>query len=324
MNSNPLVTIIIPCYNHEKYIKKCIDSVLNQTYKNIELIVVDNGSLDHSGKIIKEYVESHRIKLISLENNIPHGVVNGALSIALKEASGEYVSLLYSDDWYLPRKIEEQVRLFQKSPSSVGLIYCHGFRYVESADMMKKWIMGSERGYVFHAYLTKGDLVIPISPLVKKYCYDLVGTDHLWTGSEYDFFSMSQFVDFDYVDDYLVVMRNHDSNDAKNVRSVYDRVCAYDKEFFSNKSTVLRASKYIPSRLSRTYLMFARDFAEIGNREYAKTAFYKALLSNPICFISLRGLIILIYLLVPERFFHRTMRFGRVARKSIQNSIFSQ
>jgi len=319
LNSKPLVTVIIPCYNHAKYISQCIESILKQTYTNIELIIVDNGSTDDSYNRIVKYAKLDGVRIIRLDNNIPPGKINGPLSIALKVASGEYISLLYSDDWYKPDKIEKQILCFLQAPPSVGVVYCHGYRYFESTGSMLKWSVGFERGYVFDYYLNKGDLVIPISPLVKKYCYEIIGTDNLWTGSEYDFFSMSQFVDFDYIDDYLVVMRDHDSNDGKNVLDVYNRVCLYNEEFFSSKSTLSRAGKLVSIRLSKIYLIFARDFAEIGDRKMSKVAFLKALSTRAFCLCSVRGLIIVIYLLLPHRLYCYVMKLCRAIRSIMRN-----
>ena len=320
MSVNPLVTVIIPCYNHSKYISKCIESVLTQTYANIELIVIDNGTTDNSYEIIKKYLIRSNFKLIRLENNIPPGEINGPLSIALKVTSGEYISLLFSDDWLMPDKIEKQVLLMLRSSPSVGVIYCHGYRYYESTGIMKKWITRSVQGYVFIDHLKNGPLVIPISPLVRKQCYQIIGVDHSWTGSEYDFFAMSQFFDFACVDECLVVMRDHESNDGKNVRSVYDRVCKFDEEFFSNKSTLLRAGGYVSRYKSRIYLMFARDFAEISDNKSAKSAFFKAVMVRPICLLTIRGSIMLMYMLLPVPLFFRFMRLLRALRAILYNS----
>ena len=320
MRLSPLVTVIIPCYNHAKYISHCIESVLAQTYKNIELIVVDNGSIDDSYEKIKKYINVDGFKLIRLLENIPPGEIGGAVSIALKEASGEYISILYSDDWYMPDKIEKQVLCMLRASPSVGVVYCHGFRYFESTGEMKKWITRSERGYVFIDYLKNGPLVIPISPLVKKYCYEIVGVNHGWTGSEYDFLAMSQFVDFDYVDECMVVMRDHESNDAKNIESVYTRVCRFDEELFSNSSTLLRAGRYAAIYLAGTYLMFARDFAEMGDAKSARSAFFKALSSRPQCLLSVRGAIMVLYVVLPVSVFFGLMRLFRSFRVSLRST----
>ncbi len=100
---NPKVSLIIPVYNGEKYISKSLESALNQTYKNIEIIVVNDGSTDNSEEIIKRY--NGKIKYIKKEN----GGVSTALNLALKEMTGDYFSWLSHDDLYYPTKIEEEV-----------------------------------------------------------------------------------------------------------------------------------------------------------------------------------------------------------------------
>ena len=100
---NPKVSLIIPVYNGEKYIYKSLESALNQTYKHIEIIVVNDGSTDNSEEIIKRY--NGKIKYIKKEN----GGVSTALNLALKEMTGDYFSWLSHDDLYYPTKIEEEV-----------------------------------------------------------------------------------------------------------------------------------------------------------------------------------------------------------------------
>lgn len=90
-----LISLIVPVYNVEKYLCECIDSILSQTYKNFELILVDDGSPDNSGKICDEYAEKDsRIKVIHKEN----GGVSSARNVGLDNANGEYITFVDSDD----------------------------------------------------------------------------------------------------------------------------------------------------------------------------------------------------------------------------------
>lgn len=90
------ISVIIPVYNVEKYLKNCLDSIINQTLKEIEIICVNDGSTDNSLSILKEYQQKdERIKIINRENNGP----SAARNTALKVASGEYISFLDSDDY---------------------------------------------------------------------------------------------------------------------------------------------------------------------------------------------------------------------------------
>ena len=91
-----LITVIVPVYNVEEYIYDCIDSIINQTYRNLEIILVDDGSLDNSGKICDNYAkEDARIKVIHQENM----GVSSARNMGLKNANGKWIAFIDPDDW---------------------------------------------------------------------------------------------------------------------------------------------------------------------------------------------------------------------------------
>ena len=93
----PLVSIIIPVYNTEKYLRQCLDSVINQTFQDIEIILVNDASTDNSAAIIKEYQQKDsRIKPVNITNNIG---VSKSRNIGMKEATGKYIVFVDSDDW---------------------------------------------------------------------------------------------------------------------------------------------------------------------------------------------------------------------------------
>ena len=102
--NNPLISIIIPVYNSEKYLKECLDSVINQTYNNLEIIVVNDGSTDNSLQIIQSY-KDNRIKLINKEN----GGVSSARNVGLKQATGEYIMFVDSDDCLTNNSVVEEL-----------------------------------------------------------------------------------------------------------------------------------------------------------------------------------------------------------------------
>lgn len=116
----PLVSVIMPCYNGEKFIGEAIESVMNQTYKNWELIIIDDNSMDNSEKIINNYLSDSRIKYIKSKKNKGIPVVR---NIGIRVSKGEYIAFLDQDDIWVQKKIEKQLNLFYKKNERLGLIF---------------------------------------------------------------------------------------------------------------------------------------------------------------------------------------------------------
>src|SRR6056297_934697 len=123
MIDNPLVSVIIPSYNHAQYIESAIESVLAQTYPNIELIIVDDGSSDNSHEVIRKYEEHPQISIILNKKNKGQSAV---INQALATSSGKYIAILPSDDWFLPEKIALQVAKMEACDQEVGVVYAAG------------------------------------------------------------------------------------------------------------------------------------------------------------------------------------------------------
>ena len=108
MSNNPLITVIVPVYNVEKYLTRCVDSIINQTYKNLEIILVDDGSTDSSPAICDNYAKKDsRINVIHKQNNGASSARNAALDIA----SGDYIGFVDSDDYIKSRYVRLSARL---------------------------------------------------------------------------------------------------------------------------------------------------------------------------------------------------------------------
>ena len=110
MSDFPAVSVVIPSFNHERYVEEAVRSVLEQSYPNVELIVVDDASTDRSAEILKRLAGEHGFTFVRNEQNLH---LNPTLERGLRLAKGEYVSILASDDAILPHKIEKQVAYLQ-------------------------------------------------------------------------------------------------------------------------------------------------------------------------------------------------------------------
>lgn len=151
---NPLVSIIINCYNGEEFLKEAIDSVFAQSYSHFEIIFWDNASTDNSASIAKAY--GSRIKYFLALENKPLGEARRA---ALQKASGEYLSFIDCDDIWLPDKLEVQIKLMK---SNKDLILCYGSieEILPSGEFFRNVSTIYESGFIFEKLLLQFDVNI--------------------------------------------------------------------------------------------------------------------------------------------------------------------
>ncbi|HCA58980.1 MAG TPA: hypothetical protein DEP46_13490, partial [Blastocatellia bacterium] len=133
----PLVSAIIPNYNYARYVGEAVESALGQTYPNIEVIVVDDGSTDNSLEVLEQYRD--RIKIIAQKNS---GVCV-ARNRGVAESEGEYIAFLDADDVWLPEKIEKQVEKFA-SGKDLGLVHVGVIDIDASGDELASHLNGME------------------------------------------------------------------------------------------------------------------------------------------------------------------------------------
>ena len=123
MNKQNLISVIVPIYNVEKYLKQCLDSIINQTYKNLEIILIDDGSTDNCGKICDDYaLKDNRIKVIHKQN----GGLSSARNIGLDTAKGEYIGFIDSDDYIEKDMYENMHNTALKT--NTKLVICNWFK----------------------------------------------------------------------------------------------------------------------------------------------------------------------------------------------------
>ena len=137
-NNKPQISVIINCFNGEKYLKNAIDSVISQTYKNWEIIFWDNQSNDKSAKIFKNF-QDDRLKYYYAELHAE--ILCKARNYALKKANGEFIAFLDVDDWWLPEKLEKQIPLFHDP--EVGMVYGNVWQFFEKKNKKKIYKKGN-------------------------------------------------------------------------------------------------------------------------------------------------------------------------------------
>ena len=170
----PKISIVIPLYNKEGCILKTIQSAINQTCTDYELIVVNDGSTDNGTKIVEDYPDT-RIRLINKEN----GGVCSARNRGIQEAKGEYIAMLDADDLWDIQYLEEQVRMIHDFPDAA--MWSINYAETRNGKIVRRVPTGlpdGYRGYVEHYFEMPervSDLFHPSSTIVKKEVFDKVG-----------------------------------------------------------------------------------------------------------------------------------------------------
>jgi len=143
LSQEPLVSVIVNCFNGEKYLHQAIDSILKQTYNNWEVIFWDNLSTDKSAKIFKSFKDNRLKYYCALTHD---SILYKARNNALKKVNGDFVAFLDVDDWWFPEKLEKQILLFQDP--KVGLVYGNLFRFFTKKNKKEIYRKSLPRGEI--------------------------------------------------------------------------------------------------------------------------------------------------------------------------------
>jgi glycosyltransferase involved in cell wall biosynthesis len=169
--NKPAVSIIIPTYNRSRLLARAVKSVLNQTYQDFELIIVDDASTDNTGEVVNSF-NDQRIKYVRHEKNKGEAA---ARNTGIKTAGCNYIAYQDSDDEWLPEKLAKQMKLLENAPSEVGVIYT-GFWKTENhrrTYIPFSWV--KQKNGDIHKELLYGNFIGSPVVLIKKECFDSVG-----------------------------------------------------------------------------------------------------------------------------------------------------
>ncbi|MBD2387213.1 glycosyltransferase family 2 protein [Cylindrospermum sp. FACHB-282] len=168
----PLVSVIVPAYNAEKFIAKTLYSIIEQTYKNIEILVVDDGSQDKTAEIVRSIAQKYQQIILLQQSN--SGVAS-ARNLAIENSRGEFIAPIDADDIWYPQKIEKQVQCMLQAGSEVGLVYSWSMD-IEENEMPTGYFRASRiEGDVYTTLLLHYFIGNASSIMIRRTCFEQVG-----------------------------------------------------------------------------------------------------------------------------------------------------
>jgi Glycosyltransferases, probably involved in cell wall biogenesis len=216
----PKVSVIIPCYNRRDFIAETVESVLRQTWPNIELIVVDDGSTDGSREILESF--GSKLQLMEHPGRANRGQ-SAAINLGIEACTGEYVAILDSDDLFAPQKIEKQVTFLIDHPE-IGLVYANGNSIDVRGNVLYKFYDKDHSEPSFSArILLDCYFLIPNNSLIRKSVFASSGLfdEDLRAAQDHDMaIRISEVARIAYIPECLFYYRRHkDSISFKNVKT---------------------------------------------------------------------------------------------------------
>jgi len=257
MQKSPLVTIICLCYNHEQFVVESLNSILKQTYKNIELIIADDCSADSSKKTIENWLENHpEIPFISNEINLGN---TKTFNKALTFAKGDYVIDLAADDVLLPDCVKKQIdAFFNSDQKNIAIVYGNTeiisenskhLRYYYEVNPEKKVLKKPATGDIYSSILSQSSMICSVSSMIKREVLDeLKGYDENLAYEDLDLWiRTARNYNFEFIDAILIQKRELENSLGSQF---YKRFNSRTRKI--NHSTYLIIKKAIALNQSKT------------------------------------------------------------------------
>ncbi len=244
LNPNPLVSIICLCYNQKPFVKEAIESVWSQTYDNIELIVVDDCSMDGSQSVIEEILRHKDIQFISNSKNLGS---TAAFNKGLKASNGKYIIDFAADDVLDIARLEKQVAFFESCNEKVGVIYTDAISIDRYGKKLERHFANKKlypyTGNIYSKVIEHYFIPTPTMMMRREVLEALEGFDECLTYEDFDFWVRSaRNWDYQYQKEVLTYIRTHSNSQstkayAKNDKQAYSTflVCKKIQQLNRNK-----------------------------------------------------------------------------------------
>ncbi len=280
-NEHPLVSVIIPTYNRANLLPRAIKSVLNQTSQNFELIIVDDGSIDETSKIVAKFTDP-RISYIKFIKNRGK---SAALNEGIKLSKGKYITFLDDDDEFFPQMLEKEVDAIKNTPNEIGFIIGVGISIKNGNILIFNKYKSLKKEDLYKAQLQYNTLAL-CGTLIKKICFEEIGffNEKLFFGIDWEFM-LRLLKKYNYKCIQIPVYKAH-YEDPVNVFHITQntkdnlskRLNTY-KIFLINHFTEIKKFRKI---LAKHYFRIAQTLYQLEKFRLAKKYFTLAFQTNPI------------------------------------------
>lgn len=287
----PKVSVLIPSYNHARFLPAALHSVFAQTYTDYEIVVVDDGSTDGSVELLRSYGD--RIRLYTQSNRGTYPTLNRCIA----ESRGQYLAILNSDDLWAPIKLEKQVAMLDSHPQ-VGLVHTDGYFIDAEGRILPGNPLGFEwprtpTGNIIEA-LVRHNKIIASSVMIRRECFERLGgfrEDLFGSGDWEMWFRVALEYDIGYIDEPLTMYRVHGANASFQHRRVYEddvkvrteTIHAYESRLWQRAND----PKAMRLALAHSYACLGTEYALLGDRKRARHAYLQSLKLYPLRFKSL-------------------------------------
>ena len=268
--ANPLVTMIVLCYNQARFVVETLESVKAQTYRNTELIVIDDCSTDDSVAVIERWLTENEIRCTFIPHKTNQGICK-SLNEALRLTTGKYISMIAGDDIWLPDKIERQVAIMESEPDSVAVVYSNCFRMDEKGNRLPdlyheaRHVPDMPQGRILDNLL-QGNFIPGLTALIRRACYEKVGLyDETLPWEDWDMWMrMARHYSFIYSPPPAAQYRIHPSSItlSDTTRMLRDSLKICLKQFSVGVLTEIQKSI-----LTATVLMFSEELYKRNDYE---------------------------------------------------------
>jgi glycosyltransferase involved in cell wall biosynthesis len=303
--NQPLVSIIVPCYNYGHLLSETLNNILEQSYENWECIIVDDGSIDNTSTIAKEFVDNHKQFSYVFQKN---SGLSSARNTGLKHSKGSFIQLLDADDFIESNKLQSQIKVFNDDPSS-DIVYSE-VRYFSSeqkslrrfsmSEIDTPWMpkIDSSNHQLLMSTLIDLNICVVNAPLIRKRVFDRIGlfNTKLIAVEDWEFWCRCAFQEinfrFDNSEGTFALVRFHEGSMSKNIKRMYEAACVarltLEKLILKMKEQDDKSIFYKRNRQERTYLhksLFEIYSAERDFKNALNHLFYFGVISNQIRFV---------------------------------------